>query len=114
MALWIQMVEKRPMTMASDDVNRLLATLDTGDLELYFHDGRSVRVHGEKLKRASLGGVLHNLMEDVLGEQIESNRKTVGPLNLQVSSWLFAPILRAVMYPTCSAHLHGLAGRWGV
>ena len=47
--------------MLNGDAKRLIAALDTGDLELRFHDGRSIRVHGAKLKLALLEDVLHNL-----------------------------------------------------
>ena len=49
---------------------RLHRVLDTGDLELRFHDCRSAKAHSLKLKVASLDGVLHNLIEDVVGDQI--------------------------------------------
>ena len=78
----------QPIMMSGDDAKRLLEILDTGDIELYFHDGRSVRVHGAKLKLAFFGGVLHNLMEDILEEQIARCKMTEGetrPPNLKVS-----------------------------
>ena len=61
--------------MASDDTKKLLEALDTGDVELRFHDGRTIRVHAAKLKLASLRGVLHNLMEDMVEEQIAKRRR---------------------------------------
>ena len=61
--------------MTSDSAKRLLVALGTGDLDLRFPDGRSIRVHGTKLKLASLGGALHNLMEDVVEEQIAKRRR---------------------------------------
>ena len=60
--------------MATDDIEVLLRLLDTGDIELRFHDGRSIKAHALKLKFASLGGVLHNLMEDVMENQIAAKR----------------------------------------
>ena len=41
-----------------------------GDLELRFHDGRSIKAHSQKLKLAALDGVLCNLIDDVLDDQI--------------------------------------------
>ena len=38
--------------------------MSTGDIELAFHDGRSIIAHSAKL--ASLGGILHNLIEDLI------------------------------------------------
>ena len=61
--------------MASDEERSLLAALDTGDLDLRLNDGRTIRVHGAKLKLAYLGGALHNLMEDVFEEQIAKRRR---------------------------------------
>ena len=49
--------------------------LDTGDLELRFHDGRSVKAHSQKLKIASLDGVLNNLIEDVVDDQITGSKR---------------------------------------
>ena len=53
-----------------DHLARLHRVLDTGDLELRFHDGRSIKAHSLKLKIASLDGFLHNLIEDVVDDQI--------------------------------------------
>ena len=53
-----------------NDMTLLLEALDEGDLEIRFHDGRSTKAHSQKLKLASRGGVLKNLIEDVLDEQI--------------------------------------------
>ena len=53
-----------------DNLARLHRVLDTGDLELRFHDGRSIKAHSLKLKIASLDGFLHNLIEDVVDDQI--------------------------------------------
>ena len=46
-----------------------------GDLELRFHDGRSIKVHSCKLKIASFGGVLQNMIEDVLDDQITGSKR---------------------------------------
>ena len=48
----------------------LLETLDEGDLEIRFHDGRSTKAHSQHLKLASRGGILRNLVEDVLDDEI--------------------------------------------
>ena len=53
----------------------LLEALDEGDLEIRFHDGRSTKAHSQKLKLASRGGVLKNLIEDVLDEQITGSKR---------------------------------------
>ena len=54
---------------------RLQSALDTGDLELIFHDGRSIKAHSQKLKLASIGGALSNLIEDVVEDQITAGNK---------------------------------------
>ena len=77
-----------------DTVARLHRVLDTGDLELRFHDGRSIKAHSQKLKIASLDGFLHNLIEDVVDDQIigmkrkrsEDTENTADLPNLRVSS----------------------------
>ena len=51
--------------MADSD---LFDHLETGDVKLCFHDGRSVNAHGTKL--ASLGGCLQIIMEDMMEDQI--------------------------------------------
>ena len=58
-----------------DNFARLHRVLDTGDLELCFHDGRSIKAHSLKLKIASMDGVLHNLIEDVVDDQITGNKR---------------------------------------
>lgn len=55
--------------------NLLFRALDTGDLELRFHDGRSIKAHSQKLKIASLDGFLHNLIEDVVDENITGTKR---------------------------------------
>ena len=66
--------------MSGEDVAMLLNVLDMGDIELRFHDGRSIKAHSQKLKIASIGGVLQNLIEDVLDDQITgSKRKRADP-----------------------------------
>ena len=58
-----------------DYLERLQRVLDTGDLELRFHDGRSIKAHSLKLKLASFDGVLKNLIEDVVDDQITGNKR---------------------------------------
>jgi hypothetical protein len=54
---------------------RLYNALDMGDLELRFHDGRSIKAHSLKLKLASIGGILQNLIDDVLEDQITGSKR---------------------------------------
>ena len=61
--------------MDTGAVDRLHRVLDTGDLELRFQDGLSIKAHSIKLKIACLDGVLHNLIEDVVDDQITSGNK---------------------------------------
>ena len=61
--------------MSMEGVARLHELLDEGDLELTFHDGRSIKAHSFKLKAASRGGVLHNLIEDILEDQIDEKKR---------------------------------------
>ena len=66
--------------MSGEDFTRLNAVLDMGDIELRFHDGRSIKAHSQKLQIASIGGVFQNLIEDVLDDQITgSKRKRADP-----------------------------------
>ena len=58
-----------------DNVARLHRALDTGDIELRFHDGRSIKAHKTKLQLACLDGFLHNLIEDVVDNQITGNKR---------------------------------------
>ena len=58
-----------------DTLSSLHRVLDTGDLVLRFHDNRSIKAHSLKLKIASLDGVLHNLIEDVVDDQITTGAK---------------------------------------
>ena len=53
------------------DLQPLLDDLACGDVELRFHDGRSMMAHSQKLKLASKG-ILRSLMEDVLEEEIHA------------------------------------------
>ena len=58
-----------------------------GDIELRFHDGRSIKAHGLKLKLSALDGVLCNLIDDVLDDQIThaaAKRKRVDPAGAAV------------------------------
>ena len=61
------------MSDANDET--LQEALDEGDLEIRFHDGRSTKAHSLKLKLASRGGVLRNLIEDVLDDQITGSKR---------------------------------------
>ena len=62
--------------MAGDDTKRLLDLLNTGDLELLFHDDdRTIKAHSQTLKLASFNGILHQLMEDLVEEQIAKRRR---------------------------------------
>ena len=73
--------------MAGDDTKRLLEVLSSGDLELLFHDDRKIKVHSQKLKLASFNGILHQLMEDLVEDQIAKRRRTdaaAGPTQLKV------------------------------
>ena len=66
----------------SSDILTLQSVLEEGDLELRFHDDRSIKAHSLKLKLASRGGFLHNLIEDVVDDQITgSKRKWVDDSN---------------------------------
>ena len=58
-----------------DNFDRLHRALNTGDLELRFHDGRSIKAHKTKLQLACLDGVLNNLIEDVVDDQITAGTK---------------------------------------
>ena len=61
--------------MDNYDLEDLFVALDTGDIELNFQeDGRSVKAHSQKLKLASLGGILQNLIEDVMEGQLAAKR----------------------------------------
>ena len=49
--------------MNTGTVERLYRVLDTGDLELHFQDGRSIKAHRLKLKFASLDVPLQPLLD---------------------------------------------------
>ena len=79
--------------MAGDDTNRLLELLSTGDVELHFHDDRTIKAHALKLK--SLNGILMDLMEDLVEEQIAERRRTDSeaetiPIKVREYSWYAA------------------------
>ena len=61
----------------SDDASarRFHRLLDMGDMRLIFHDGRSTKVDSRKLKMASLDGILHNLIEDIVEAQLVGNKR---------------------------------------
>ena len=77
----------------SGDISTLQSVLEEGNLELRFNDGRSIKAHGLKLKLASRGGVLQNLIEDVMDEQITGNKRKraaseiVNLPSLKVNRW---------------------------
>ena len=58
---------------AEMDAKALFEILETGDVEICFLDGRTISAHALKLK--SLGGFMHNLIEDVVEDQIDSAKK---------------------------------------
>ena len=89
-------------TMSGEDFTMLLNVLDTGDLELRFHDGRSIKAHSLKLKIASFSGVLQNLIEDVFDDQITgSKRKRADPGSVD-----HLPILK--VSPLAPMHMQAL------
>ena len=61
----------------SDDASarRFHRLLEMGDMKLIFHDGRSTKVNSHKLKMASLDGILHNLIEDIVEAQVVGNKR---------------------------------------
>ena len=109
--------------------------LDTGDIELRFQDGRSIKAHSQKLKLASMDGILHNLIEDVVDNRpITNSRRSpsstdllgdntdslaeVPHLKVIISYWLvvschmYAP--QAGMHPwICMMSQDALAAGWG-
>ena len=52
----------------------LLEELKHGDVELRFHDGRSIKAHSQKLKMASKS-ILRYFLEDVLKGDIQEKRR---------------------------------------
>ena len=52
--------------MTNESAKRCHRLLDMGDMKLIFHDGRSTKVDSRRLKMASLDGILHNLIEDIV------------------------------------------------
>ena len=89
--------------MSGEDVAMLLNVLDMGDLELRFHDGSSIKAHSQKLQIASIGGVLQNLIEDVLDDQITgSKRKRLDP-----GTVYHPPVLK--VSPLAPMHMQALA-----
>ena len=67
----------RMCLIAAEDAKRLLDALETGagDLKLTFNDGRSITVHGVKLKLASLGGCLHSAVDMLDDQAVTTKRK---------------------------------------
>ena len=94
--------------MTPDDILTLQSVLDEGDLELRLHDDRSIKAHSLKLKLASRGGVLHNLIEDVMDDQITGNKRkrsdsdaAADPPSLRVSTILHSPTWHFGTMPAC-------------
>jgi len=87
--------------MTGEGFDRLHRALGMGDLELRFHDGRSIKAHGLKLKLSALDGILCNLIDDVLDDQITdaaAKRKRVDPAGAAVD----LPVLKVcAMRPPC-------------
>jgi len=99
--------------MTDEGFDRLHRALDMGDIELRFHDGRSIKAHGLKLKLSALDGVLCNLIDDVLDDQITdaaAKRKRVDPAGAAVD----LPVLKVcAMRPHAQekwTHMQKLAG----
>ena len=61
--------------MTDIDLKDLFEALATGDVELCFNDGRSIKAHATKLKLASMHGILRNLIEDFVEEKIADSVK---------------------------------------
>ena len=77
-----------------ETLTSLHRVLDTGDLVLRFHDNRSIKAHSLKLKIASLDGVLNNLIEDVVDDQINAGAKRRRVSDQSVSNAVDLPSLR--------------------
>ena len=95
----------------SSNILTLQNVLEEGDLELRFHDGRSIKAHTQKLKLASRGGVLQNLIEDVVDAQITSNKRkriedsepsNIPSLKVNIMFCILSDIYRSSMYGTLS------------
>ena len=76
------------------DFKELMDRLETGDIELLFHDSRSIKAHVLKLKFASWGGFLHNLIEDLFDDQIDSAKRRRTEVGKQVGSGAAYPQIK--------------------
>ena len=71
----------------------LLEALETGDLELRFPDGRSIKVHSAKLKLASMqGGILRDLIEDLVEDQIMTRKRRTDEGEINTSDLPFIKV----------------------
>ena len=63
--------------ITAEDTNRLLDALETGagDLKIVFSDGRSIKIHSQKLKLASLGGCLHSAVDMLEDQAVATKRR---------------------------------------
>ena len=63
--------------ITAEDTNRLLDALDAGagDLNLVFNDGRSIKVHSQKLKLSSLRGCLHSAVDMLEDQAVATKRR---------------------------------------
>ena len=61
--------------MSDESAQRFHRLLEMGDMKLIFQDGRSTKVHSHKLKMASLDGILHNLIEDIVEAQVDGTKR---------------------------------------
>ena len=70
-------ISEMRQTISTEDTKRLLDALETsaGDLMLVFNDGRSIKVHGQKLKVASLEGCLHNAVDMLEDQAVTTKRR---------------------------------------
>lgn len=65
--------------MDSVVITGLLEALATGDINLRFFDDRSIRVHGQKLRLAALGGIFDSVIDGFSEEhQALKRRKSDG------------------------------------
>ena len=88
--------------MSSDDLKMLLVILGSGDLMLSFHDGRSVSVHGAKLKQAALGGALHELIDESREAWNTSRGRGIGRRSLPCMKVTIAPPLDSGYTDMCT------------
>ena len=87
---------------AEMDAKALFEILETGDVEICFLDGRTISAHALKLK--SLGGFMHNLIEDVVEDQIDSAKRHWTDMEQQWVSHAARPQIKVGMF--CSHNNH--------